>query len=508
MPAAIETRPPGLRPEPFALVIFGATGDLTARKLLPALSDLAALGRLPENYYIVGVGRREWSEDHFRQQMRAAVNGHGRLPRDGKDWESFARRLHYSRLNTSQPPDYQGLRQRLQALDREHGTAGNYVFYLSVPPDLYPKIVQHLGGAGLATPDRTNRAWRRVVIEKPFGHDAASARKLNTCVQEVFQEEQVYRIDHYLGKETVQNLMVFRFANGIFEPLWNRNFIDHVQITVAETLGVEHRAGFYETAGAVRDMIQNHLLQLLCLTAMEPPASFEAAPVQGEKVKVVQAIRPLNAQPLEEVAVRGQYGPGRLNGEEAVGYRQEPNVHPHSNTETFAALKLELDNWRWAGVPFYLRTGKRLPQKNSQISVQFRDAPLHLFACTPMGPCEPNLLALRLQPDEGIGLRFIAKEPGLQVVGRSVQMDFSYHGSFESDSPSAYETLLLDCLEGDRMLFARGDWVEAAWGLLDPLLKAWAETPPKDFPNYAAGTWGPAEAQAAIQRGGRRWHLS
>jgi len=347
-----------------------------------------------------------------------------------------------------------------------------------------------------------------VVIEKPFGHDAATARQLNTCVQEVFQEEQVYRIDHYLGKETVQNLMVFRFANGIFEPLWNRNFIDHVQITVAETLGVEHRAGFYETAGALRDMIQNHLLQLLCLTAMEPPASFEAAPVQQEKVKVLQAIRPLNARPLEEVAVRGQYGPGRVNSKEGVGYRQEPNVQPDSSTETFAAVKLELDNWRWAGVPFYLRTGKRLPQRGSQISIQFRDAPLHLFACTPMEPCEPNLLTLRLQPDEGIGLRFIAKEPGLHVVGRSVQMDFSYRGSFESDSPSAYETLLLDCLEGDRMLFAQGDWVEAAWRLLDPLLKAWAETPPKDLPNYAAGTWGPAEAQALIERDGRHWHLS
>jgi glucose-6-phosphate 1-dehydrogenase len=507
MPARTETGPEAPHPGPFGIVIFGATGDLTARKLLPALSDLAALGRLPENYYILGVGRREWSDEHLRQQMRNGVSEHGRISLEGTNrWENFAARLHYFRLNVSASPDYQRLGQQLQALDRQHETTGNYVFYLSLPPELYPEIVQQLGAAGLAA--SSDRAWRRVVIEKPFGHDAASARHLNACVQEVFQEEQVYRIDHYLGKETVQNLIVFRFANGIFEPLWNRNFIDHVQITVAEELGVEHRAGFYETAGAVRDMIQNHLLQLLCLTAMEPPASFEAAPVQQEKVEVLQAIRPLNAQPLEEVAVRGQYGPGRLNGQEVLGYRQEQNVHPDSKTETFAALRLELDNWRWAGVPFYLRTGKRLPQKNSQISIQFRDAPLHLFACTPMQPCEPNLLTLRLQPDEGIGLRFTAKEPGLQVVGRSVPMDFSYHGSFESETPSAYETLLLDCLEGDRMLFAQANWVETAWRLLDPLLKEWAETPPKDFPNYAAGTWGPAEAGKLIERSGRRWHLS
>jgi glucose-6-phosphate 1-dehydrogenase len=326
-------------------------------------------------------------------------------------------------------------------------------------------------------------------------------------VRKVFSEEQVYRIDHYLGKETVQNLAVLRFANGIFEPLWNRNFVDHVQITVAEELGVEHRAGFYETAGAVRDMVQNHLLQLLCLIAMEPPASFEAACVHREKLKVLQSLRPFEVARLDEIALRGQYGPGRLGGEEVPGYREERGVAPDSTTETFVALRTESVNWRWAGVPFFLRTGKRLPRKASQITVQFRDAPLHLFACTPMEPCEPNLLTLRVQPDEGIALRVIAKQPGLQVIGQSVELDFRYRDSFAEPGPSDYETLLLDCLEGDRMLFATGDWVEAAWGWLDPLLDAWAERPPRDFPNYVAGTWGPAAAGQLIKSCGRNWHL-
>ncbi|MGH9805419.1 MAG: glucose-6-phosphate dehydrogenase, partial [Candidatus Acidiferrales bacterium] len=330
---------------------------------------------------------------------------------------------------------------------------------------------------------------------------------LNACVQKVFSEEQVYRIDHYLGKETVQNLAVFRFANGLFEPLWNRNFVDHVQITVAEDLGVEHRAGFYETAGAVRDMIQNHLLQLLCLIAMEPPASFEAASVHREKLKVLQSLRPFDTSRLDAVAVCGQYGPGRLESEKVLGYRQEPGIAPDSATETVAALRAEVVNWRWAGVPFFLRTGKRLPRKASQITVQFRDAPLHLFACTPLEPCAPNLLTLRVQPDEGIALRVIAKQPGLQVIGQSVELDFRYRDSFADKGPSDYETLLLDCLEGDRMLFARGDWVEAAWEWLDPLLAAWAATPPRDFPNYPAGSWGPAAAVRLIESCGRSWHL-
>jgi glucose-6-phosphate 1-dehydrogenase len=500
------TRP---KPDPFGIIIFGATGDLTARKLLPALHDLAYLGSLPDNFYVLGVGRRDWSTEKFRRQMKDGVEKHSRFTGEvAEQWDNFAEHIDYFRQDAASPDAYEQLRQRLKELDARHQTPGNYVFYLSVPPELYPEIVDRLGQAGLAAADSNDTGWTRIVIEKPFGHDRKSAAQLNADVRRAFREEQVYRIDHYLGKETVQNLMVFRFANGIFEPVWNRNFVDHVQISVTEELGAGHRAGFYETAGAVRDMIQNHLLQLLCLLAMEPPASFDATPVQQEKVKALHSLRPVNLQQLEKIAVRGQYGPGTLKGEKVPGYRQGENVSDQSNTETFAALKLELDNWRWAGVPFYLRTGKRLPRKSSQISIQFRDAPLHLFACTAMQPCEPNLLTLRLQPNEGIGLRFIAKQPGLEVIGESVEMDFSYGDSFKKQTAEAYETLLLDCLEGDRMLFAEGAWVEAAWGLLDPLLEAWAVLPPGDFPNYPAGTWGPQSAQQLIQRDARRWHLS
>ncbi|MFQ5664427.1 MAG: glucose-6-phosphate dehydrogenase [Terriglobia bacterium] len=508
--APLSSLPPGggVRPGPCAIVVFGASGDLTARKLIPALYDLCQAGRLPESFYIVGLARREWSSDKFRQQMRTAVDQHARFPpTQAAAWDKFAARLHYQCLDANNADSYQRLRARLEELDPTWGTPGNYVFYLAVAPHLYPIIVEHLGRAGLAATGAPQRGWRRIVIEKPFGHDRASARRLNLQVRAVFQEEQVYRIDHYLGKETVQNLMVFRFANGIFEPIWNRNFIDHVQISVVEELGVEERAGYYEQAGAVRDMIQNHLLQLLCLVAMEPPASFEATPVRQEKLKVLRALRPLLASQVDQFAVRGQYGPGQLNAAAVPGYRQEKGVKPDSATETFAAVKFQIENWRWAGVPFWVRTGKRLPKKSSVIAVQFRDAPLHLFACTPMGPCEPNRLTVRLQPNEGIGLRFIAKEPGLQVVGRPVEMDFGYGAAFPGESPSAYETLLLDCLEGDPMLFARGDWVENAWELLTPLLEAWAAKPPADFPNYAAGTWGPRQADALLERDARHWHI-
>jgi glucose-6-phosphate 1-dehydrogenase len=490
--------------EPCGLAIFGATGDLAARKLLPALYDLAQWTRLPESFYILGLGRKAWSAEEFRQRAKAAVTKHAGLQPAPGAWDAFAARLDYLPFDTQQASDFSSLRERLQVLDAAHHNPGNRIFYLSVPPELYAGIVGGLGAASLPG----GPGWSRIVIEKPFGRDLSSARRLNACVQKVFREEQVYRIDHYLGKETVQNLAVFRFANGLFEPLWNRNYVDHVQITVAEDLGVEHRAGFYETAGAVRDMIQNHLLQLLSLIAMEPPASFEAASVHREKLKVLQSLRPFDPHRLGETAVRGQYGPGRTNGVECPGYRQEPGVAPDSVTETYAALRAEIVNWRWAGVPFFLRTGKRLPRKASQISIQFRDAPLHLFACTPMEPCEPNLLTLRVQPDEGISLRVIAKQPGLHVVGRSVELDFRYRDSFSEAGPSDYETLLLDCLEGDRMLFARGDWVEAAWDWLDPLLAAWAAEPPRDFPNYAAGSWGPAAAAHLVESCGRSWHLA
>jgi len=491
------------RLDPAGIVIFGASGDLTARMLLPALFDLARSRRLPEKFYILGCARRPISADQFRDAMQRSVTERGRFrPENDSEWKEFGQRLEYLSVDGANPADYERLRARLGELDRRHGVPGNHLFYLAAPPSVYSSTVENLGRAGLATPGGGN-GWARLVLEKPIGHDQRSARELNQRVREVFREELVYRIDHFLGKETVQNLAVFRFANGMFEPLWNRNHIDHVQITVAETLGVEHRAAFYETAGAVRDMIQNHLLQLLCLVAMEPPASFEATPVHDEKGKVLQSMRPLDVRQ----AVRGQYGAGPMGKERVPGYRQEEGVRPDSPTETFAALKCEIDNWRWAGVPFYLRTGKRLARKASEISIQFRDAPLELFACTALQPCAPNLLRLRLQPDEGISLRVITKTPGLDVIGRAVALDFGYGEDFDVETPSAYETLLLDCLEGDRMLFARGDWVERAWGLLDPLLEAWAAEPPKDFPNYAAGGWGPAAADELPARDGRRWHL-
>ena len=498
--ARAEKSAPGRRLDPCGIVIFGASGDLTGRKLLPALYDLFHLGRLPEQFYLAGVARRELGADGFRKQMQEAVKQSGRFrPEDEATWKEFAARLDYFSLDGSDPEAYDRLKQHLHALDKKHATQGNHVFYLAVPPSLYSPIVTHLGEAGLAASGAGGPGWTRLVIEKPFGHDRESARKLNAQLRAAFAEEQVYRIDHFLGKETVQNLAVLRFANGIFEPLWNRNYIDHVQITVAEDLGVEHRAGFYEKAGAVRDMIQNHLLQVLCLVAMEPPASFQARFVHAEKLQILEALRLL--QPGN--AVRGQYG----IGQNVPGYRQEPGVDPKSKTETFAAMKLELESWRWAGVPFYLRTGKRLPRKVSEVSIQFRDAPLHLFACTAMQPCAPNLLRLRIQPDEGISLRVLTKTPGLEVIGRPVELDFAYGVDLERESPGAYETLLLDVLEGDSMLFATADWVEAAWGIVDPLLEAWAAAPPADFPNYAAGSWGPKAADDLLQRDGRRWHL-
>ena len=491
------------RLDPAGIVIFGASGDLTARMLLPALFDLACSRRLPEKFYILGSARRPISTDQFREAMRRAVNEHGRFrPENETEWKEFTLRLDYLAVDPTRAEDHGKLRERLKELDRRHGVPGNYLFYLAVPPEVYSATVENLAQAGLAA-SGGDTGWTRIVLEKPIGHDQRSARELNREVREAFREEQVYRIDHFLGKETVQNLNVFRFANGIFEPLWNRNYIDHVQITVAEELGVEHRAGFYETAGAVRDMVQNHLLQLLCLVAMEPPASFEATPVHEEKVKVLQSTRPLDTRH----AVRGQYRQGRVGDRAVSGYRQEEGVRPDSSTETFAAAKFEIDNWRWAGVPFYVRTGKRLPRKVSEISIQFRDAPLQLFACTALQPCEPNLLRLRLQPGEGIGLRVITKTPGLDVIGRAVELDYAYGENFDAQTPSAYETLLLDCLEGDPMLFARGDWVERAWELLDPLLEAWAAETPKDFPNYEAGSWGPAAAEEVLERDGRRWHL-
>ena len=481
--------------EPCGIVIFGASGDLTARKLLPALYDLHTEGRLTGGFYVLGVARREWSSEEFRQRASEAIKEHSRFgPPPADALERFLACIHYLSADATNPAAYPLLSSRLNELDNQCGVAGNRLFYLSVAPSLYETIVENLGAASLA---KEEKGWRRIIIEKPFGHDLKSACDLTRTVQAVFHEEQVYRIDHYLGKETVQNVSVFRFANSIFEPIWNRKYIDHVQITVAEQIDVGARAGYYDRSGALRDMIQNHLLQVLCLVAMEPPSAFAAAAVRREKLKVLQSIRPMTAAEVGGNALRGQY----------QGYRDIEGVADDSATETFAALRLVIDDWRWAGVPFYLRTGKSMAGKVSEVSVQFKEAPLQLFACTAMQPCEPNLLRLRIQPDEGIGLRSIVKTPGLDVIGHPIELDFTYAESFEGTSPTAYETLLLDCLQGDNMLFASGEWIERSWELMMPVLKAWEGERPSDFPNYAPGSWGPDAADELLTRDNRKWHL-
>ncbi len=490
--------------EPSALVIFGASGDLTRRKLVPALWSLFQRRVLPEPFVIIGVARSEMSHEEFRRRMREAVTEFARVqPPAAHVWERFASSLYYCPGDPGDPAVYERLGPLLRQLETEKGTGGNRLFYCATPPSLYPAIVTGMGASGL---HRETNGWTRIIIEKPFGRDLASARELNRIVSQVFTEDQVYRIDHYLGKETVQNLLVFRFANSIFEPLWNRSHVNNVQITVAESLGVEGRGAYYEEAGALRDMIQNHMLQLLCLVAMEPPVSFDADPVRDEKTKVLRAIRPIPPDQVEQWAVRGQYGLGFVDGQRVPGYRTEKGVAPDSATETFVALKLFVDNWRWAGVPFYLRTGKRLPKRASEITIQFWGTPHLLFRRPdPADRLEPNLLVVRLQPDEGIALTFGAKLPGPELNIRPVTMDFRYGDAFGGEPPEAYERLLLDAIHGDATLYARGDWVDVAWQVLTPVLEAWGAGPAPKFPNYDAGAWGPPEADAFIERDGRRW---
>lgn len=490
-------------PEPCIVVIFGASGDLTSRKLVPALYNLARERRLPGGFSVVGFARREWDDSTFRQVLLEAVNANSRAgPVEEALWASFAEGIFYHRASFDDPAGYARLAERLAAIDAARDTGGNRVFYLATPPEAYAEIVAQLGAHGLNR--SPGSGWTRIIIEKPFGRDLESARDLNRRVLAVFDERQVYRIDHYLGKETVQNLLVFRFANGIFEPIWNRRYVDHAQITVAESLGVEDRGGYYDRAGALRDMIQNHLTQLLTLTAMEPPVAYDADAVRDEKVKVLRAIRPIAPEDVERITVRGQYGPGSVSGRPVRGYREERGVAPDSQTETYVALKLFVENWRWAGVPFYLRSGKALPRRVSEIAIQFRGAPTLLFADTPVNEIEPNVLAIRIQPDEGITLKFSSKVPG-QAQIRPVTMDFRYGTSFGVASPEAYERLLLDCMLGDSTLFTRRDEVEASWALLTPILEGWAAGAPQDFPNYEAGAWGPAAADAFIARDGRAW---
>ena len=493
-------------PESCTMVIFGASGDLTRRKLLPALYNLALDGLLPDGFAVVGFARSEMTDQQFRQEALEAVREFSRRPVDAALWDSFARGLFYTGAGSLNPEDFQRLTGLVARVDRERNTGGNRVFYLSVPPSAYSGIVQQLGASGLATRGQDGSGWARIIIEKPFGRDLESARALNQEVAQVFAEDHVYRIDHFLGKETVQNILVFRFANGIFEPVWNRRYVDHVQITASETLGVAHRGPYYEEAGALRDMVENHMLQVLSLVAMEPPIAFEPRAVRDEKVKVLRAIRPLRGEDVARYTARGQYGPGWVDGREVPGYRQEPNVDPASITETFAALNLYVDNWRWAEVPFYLRTGKRLPKQTTEVAIHFKRAPLLLFRdMTDSDSLQPNVLAIRIQPKEGITLKFHAKVPGISVRIRSVNMDFLYGASFAVQPPTAYETLLLDCLLGDSTLFARRDEIEAAWSLVTDILNGWREMPPPDFPNYEAGSWGPREAQELMASDGRQW---
>jgi len=486
------------------LVIFGASGDLTKRKLVPALWSMFQGRVLPEPFAVIGVARSEMNNEQFRLRMREAIAEFARVqPPSQKVWDRFAQALFYYAGDPARPEIYPGLVDYLRRVEQERGTGSNRLFYCSTPPSLYPDLVRRLGEAGLSRAPEGSGGWVRVVIEKPFGRDLASSRALNQVVASVFAEEQVYRIDHYLGKETVQNVLVFRWANGIFEPLWNRNHVDHVQITVGETIGVESRGAYYEEAGALRDMMQNHILQLLCLVAMEPPVTFDADPVRDEKTKVMRSIRPIPAAEVDRVAQRAQYGPGFVGGRRVVGYREEKGVSPQSITETYAALRLEVENWRWAGVPFFLRTGKRLAKRTSEIAVQFKRTPHLVFRRNPEILAEPNVLVLRIQPDEGMSLSFGAKLPGPELRIKPVEMDFDYGRAFGGEPPEAYERLLLDAMKGDPTLYARGDWVDMAWELLEPVLQAWAEGDASKIPNYEAGTWGPPEADSLIEP--RRW---
>ncbi|WP_017325104.1 glucose-6-phosphate dehydrogenase [Synechococcus sp. PCC 7336] len=489
-------------PAPLLFVLFGASGDLAARKLIPAIYRQFQARRLPAQFALVGVARREWTHEIYREKMHAAVEEFA--PNDvGRPgvWGDFASRLFYSPLNIQERESYLRLNELLDRLDREQNIRGNRVFYLSVSPKLFPSALEQLADTGMIADVSKNR----IVIEKPFGRDLPSAQELNQIVSAVCDEKQVFRIDHYLGKETVQNMMVFRFANAIFEPLWNRNYIDHVQITVAETVGVEERAGYYDSSGALRDMLQNHLMQIYALAAMEPPVSLGGDGVRNEKVKVVQATRVANPRNIAACAVRGQYSSGWMSGRQIPGYLEEPDVNPESATPTFVAVKLMCDNWRWQGVPFYLRTGKRLPKKVSEIAIFFRQVPLLLFESAAQ-QLSPNVLTMRIQPDEGISLRFEAKMPGPDILTRSVDMDFQYGTAFGTKTADAYDRLLLDSMLGDQTLFMRSDEVEAAWRVVTPLLTDWEDPDASHrVSQYEAGTWGPAAAEELLTKEGRRW---
>ena len=493
-----------IHPEPTILVIFGAGGDLTWRKLVPALYNLYLDKWLPEQFAVLGLDLKPMSDDDFRSHLREGVDQFSRRGKaDDQSWAAFAQQVSIVAADFADPHAYTALAERIAAQEHLWDHAAIHMFYLATPPTLMEPIAKNLGQAGLAQ----DRARARIVVEKPFGRDLASARELDQALVAIFTEPQIFRIDHYLGKETVQNIMAFRFANAFLEPLWDRRYIDHVQITVAEQVGVEHRGGYYDHAGALRDMIQNHLMQLLCLIAMEPPVSFEAEEIRNKKLDVLRAIRPIAPDQVDRYAVRGQYGAGRIDNAAVPAYRAESGVAPNSATETFAALKLLIDNWRWQDVPFYLRTGKRMPERTSELIIQLRPAPHQSFPSAVIGEWQPNRIVINIQPAEGILLRFQAKQPGLNMRLGPEDMRFTYKEAFETESPEAYETLLLDVMQGDATLFMRADQVEAGWTLVAPILEHWEHARPDEFPNYAAGSWGPEAADAMLAADARRWLL-
>ena len=493
---------PGRPGDPCIMVIFGASGDLTKRKLIPALYNLAKDNLLSKEFALVGIARNELTSEQFRDMIGKEIGEYATTKVDPDLWHWLARRIYYLAGDFDDAPAYDKLRDLLAQIDEEHGTRGNYFYYLATSPSFFAPIVKQLGASGLVTEET---GWRRVIIEKPFGRNYDSAVALNKEIRQVLNEKQIYRIDHYLGKETVQNILVFRFANGIFEPIWNRRYIDHVQITVSETVGVEQRGGYYDKAGTLRDMVPNHIFQLISLTAMEPPISFDADVVRDEQAKILKAIPPPTDEEVLVRTVRGQYGEGVQDGVKVPAYRAEPMVALDSRTETFVAMKLFIDNWRWADVPFYLRTGKRLPQRTTKIAIQFKRAPFVLFRKTAVDRLEPNRLVLHLQPDEGISLSFSAKVPGPVVQIGDVNMNFNYTDYFNATPQTGYERLLYDCMLGDATLFQRSDMVETAWHVVAPILDVWEALPPRRFPNYAAGTWGPPEADELLAKDHRHW---
>ncbi len=507
---ALEPNPlrEGLRiertPVPATIVIFGASGDLTQRKLIPALYDLAYERLLPAGFSILGFAHHDYDDESFREHARKGVEQFSRNPLDEAVWDSFCAGVRYERGDFTVADDYLQLASKLNQLDEERGTTGNYLYYLATPPRFYEPIIKNLAANNLQTATSEN-SWRRIIVEKPFGHDFESAHELNMIISAAFDEDSVYRIDHYLGKETVRNILAFRFGNGIYEPLWNRHFIDHVQITVAESIGIEDRAGYYDQSGAIRDMLQNHLMQLFSLTAMEAPVSLAADAVRDEKVKVLNAVRPIRPELVPRQTVRAQYGEGYVDGDQLAGYRDEPGVAEGSITETYAAVTLYVDNWRWAGVPFYLRTGKRLARRVTEVAIRFQPVPQRLFESDLSEQSAPNELVLEIQPDEGINLNFKVKVPGPTFDLRPVNMVFQYGTAFNIQLPEAYERLLLDAMLGDRTLFIRRDEVEAAWKIVDQIVAGWEQQKLHSIPTYPSGSWGPSEANMLLAHDGREW---